>query len=102
MPPFFAPRGVTRRRSASSTSGTRSGILPQHQGTNYKEGIAAAVAQPLANPVGSRFLPDTAPSSNTNIAAATPPITSKSRITAGRYRLTGRSSRFPHSFHEPS
>jgi uncharacterized protein YbbC (DUF1343 family)/CubicO group peptidase (beta-lactamase class C family) len=47
---------VTIRNLLTHTSGTRSGIPREHLGSNYKEGIAAAVAEPLKNPVGSRFL----------------------------------------------
>ncbi len=47
---------VTIKHLLTHTSGTRSGIPREHLGNSYPEGIAAAVAEPLKNPVGFRFL----------------------------------------------
>ncbi|HWB02075.1 MAG TPA: exo-beta-N-acetylmuramidase NamZ domain-containing protein [Verrucomicrobiales bacterium] len=47
---------VTIKHLLTHTSGTRSGIPRENLGSNYKECIAAAVAEPLRNPVGARFL----------------------------------------------
>lgn len=47
---------VTVQHMLTHTSGTRSGIPRELVWSGYKEGIAQAVAQPLLNPPGAKFL----------------------------------------------
>ncbi len=47
---------VTIKNLLTHTSGTPSGIPRENLGKTYADGIAAAVAVPLKNPVGARFL----------------------------------------------